>query len=126
MLEVKDHKKVSKALSGVATKWRLIGLSLGLPQYVLENVEQSCPTLKEQVGGMVREWLSRAGSDASWQKLIEVLRSGVVAESKLAHELESRYCSGSTASASASSSSGSTGSGGKQGQSGNGEMLSWH
>jgi ankyrin repeat protein len=124
MLIVKDHKKVSKALSGVASKWRLIGLSLGLPQYVLENVEQSYPTLKEQVGGMVREWLSRAGSDASWQKLIEVLRSGVVAESKLAHELESRYCSGSTASASASSSSGSTGSGGKQGQSGNGEKPS--
>ena len=123
MLTVKDHKKVSKALSGVASKWKMIGLSLGLAQSTLHNIEQSYYTPEQRMGSVVREWLSLAGSDASWQKLIVVLRSGDVAEKRLAHELESRYCSGSTANTSASSSSGSSASSGKQQMSGNGKMV---
>ena len=123
MLTVKDHKKVSKALSGVASEWKMIGRSLSLAESTLDNIEHSYHTPEQRMGGMVREWLSLAGSDASWQKLIVVLRSGVVGENRLAHELETRYCSGSTASTSASSSSGSSTSSGKQQMSGNGKVV---
>ena len=123
MLTVKDYKKVSEALIGVASKWKWIGLSLGLSEYTLQNIKQTYHTPEQRMGGMVKEWLAQAGSDTSWEKLIVVLRSDVVAENRLAHELESRYCSGSTSSTSASSSDGSSARGGKRQQSGNGKVM---
>ena len=121
MLTEKDTKKVSKALSGVASKWRWIGLSLGLPQYTLENIDQSHQTADQKMVGMVRKWLTSAGKEASWQKLVDVLRSGILNEKRLAHDLELKHCSGAAASASASSSGSSSGGSGKQ--SANGEFV---
>ena len=107
MLTKKDQKKVSKALSQVASKWSEIGKALQLPRSTLDNVEKLYSS-EQKLNAVMREWLVLVGSGASWQAVVDALRSSAVRENRLAGELERKYCSGTGTTSSASSASVST------------------
>lgn len=75
------------------SKWYNIGIQLGLTVGILDAIrhdhhDQSVDCLRE----MLIAWLKH-DFDATWERLIEALRTSVVAEMKLSHVLEAKYCS---------------------------------
>lgn len=117
MLTKKDQKKISKELSSLSGKWREIGIALAVSLSTLDKLEKSHRTLEQKLSGVVKEWLTMAGGGASWQAVVEALRSSTLRENRLARELEGKYCSsGSGPPSSGSSISTSTGSSDSSGQ----------
>ena len=117
MLTKKDQKKISKELSPLSGKWREIGITLAVPVSTLDKVDKSHRTVEQKLSGVVKEWLTMAGGGASWQTVVEALRSSTLREHRLARDLEGKYCSsGSGPPSSGSSISTSTGSSESSGQ----------
>ena len=67
---------VKSKLINVATKWRDIGLALGISDPKLETIEANKSSAKENLTDMLRLWLNKVEShgEPSWRKLREAVR----------------------------------------------------
>ena len=93
-----DRDLMNKVAAAIPTKWRLVGLQLGLEQPQLEMIEQKHSFTHNSIacfGDVFTEWKRRRTSDCSWSTIINALNSQLVGEAALAHklqtELETRY-----------------------------------
>ena len=73
-------------LHPLATKWRNIGLVLGISDSKLEEIEANKSSVKDRLTDMLRLWLNKAYNiekygEPSWQTLREAVRSPVGADS---------------------------------------------
>ena len=64
----------------VATRWRDIGLALGISDFKLETIEADKMAVRDRLTDMLRLWLNRAYNvekygEPSWQSLREAVRS---------------------------------------------------
>ena len=71
------------------TKWNGLGLTLGLPPYIVERIKQQCKTVEDQLQGVLSHWIGTG--DASWAALVEALRSPLVNMKGLARQIASNY-----------------------------------
>ena len=87
-------KTVLNALHSVSYKWSDIGLQLDVPTFQLNVIEADTTGVKKQLQAMLDYWMSNATDPLpSWEVLVDALKAPAVGESRLAQELEERYCS---------------------------------
>ena len=73
-------------------KWFDIGLQLDIPSFQLKIIKTDTTGAVQQLQAMVDYWLNNA-TVPSWKVLVDTLKAPAVGESRLAKELEERYCS---------------------------------
>ena len=71
----------------MATKWFEMGLQLGVSPKELKSIQHDAKSSKEACRLMFMEWLD-SGTEKSWRKVLDVLRSRSVGENTLAKNLE--------------------------------------
>ena len=79
-----------KELSVLQKKWRIIGEELDLMEYVLDNIRTDYSKPENLLRGVLSERLNSQAT--SWGDIITVLRTPRVGQSKLADQLEAKYC----------------------------------
>ena len=88
-MDINSLWDVMTELYDVRTKWKLIGLGLRLPPPELDAISGDHLNCLQNV---LTKWLNRIDPLPTWDALIAVLRSRLVAEEKIAKELEKRFC----------------------------------
>lgn len=83
---------VRNAIHDARTKWYDIGLELKVPQPTLKSIESKYGEDKICLREVVAVWL-KTSDHATWESLVDALRTRVVDEARLAAELEAKYCS---------------------------------
>ena len=81
---------VYKELYRVRAKWRRIGIELNLPPGTLDAIEQKKSDPADWLEKVLTEWLNK--ETATWRELVDALNSVPVGETKLANQLEQKYC----------------------------------
>ena len=77
-----DLPEILHILGTSETKWREIGVALGLGENVLDRIEHENHNLMSCLSKMVTEWLKKNYNaerfgEPTWEKLAEVVRSKV-------------------------------------------------
>ena len=87
-------KTVFNALHSVSYKWSDIGLQLDVPAFQLNIIEADSTGVKKRLQAMLDYWMNNAVDPLpSWEVLVNALKAPTVGESRLARDLEERYCS---------------------------------
>ena len=87
-------KAVFCALYSVCHKWLNIGLELDVSESQLKIIETDKLGSEERMRTMLDYWMNNATDPLpSWKVLVDALKATTVGESRLAKELEERYCS---------------------------------
>ncbi|XP_064385868.1 uncharacterized protein LOC135334570 isoform X2 [Halichondria panicea] len=94
-LGTSDLQLIYEALFEVRAKWRPIGLELRLTPGTLDAIEQGKINPSDRLEAVLLDWL-RVTIGATWEQLIDALRSALVREIRLAEKLELKYCSPET------------------------------
>ena len=95
-LTIDDLQTITQELLPVAEHWKAIGVALSLN--FDEDVMKTFPkhvahrSVEDHLSEMLKWWLSCVSPEPSWRTIIDALRSPAVGESKLARNLESKYC----------------------------------
>ena len=90
-LSVDDLRVIMEELNSVSAKWYDIGLQLGVSVGRLEIIKEYSGS--ERLRETLITWLKTYPPPPMWSNIVDALRSNVVSESKLAAELECKYCS---------------------------------
>ena len=83
-------RELQEELYCVKDRCQDIGIQLGLDDDALRQIEECYPDSSNQLRHVLRLWLGKG--DASWSKLVTVLRHPVIDEKEMADKLESKYC----------------------------------
>ena len=83
---------VRNEIHDARTKWYDIGLELKVAESTLKSIESRYEDDKICLREVIAAWL-RAGDNATWESLVDALRTRVVDEPRLAADLEAKYCS---------------------------------
>ena len=83
---------VRNEIHDARTKWYDIGLELKVPESTLKSIESRYEDDKICLREVIAAWL-RANDQATWESLVDALRTRVVDEPRLAADLEAKYCS---------------------------------
>ena len=87
-------KTVFNALHSVSYKWSDIGLQLEIPICQLKIIEADTTGVKKRLQATLEYWMNNATDPLpSWKVLVNALKAPAVSESRLARELEDKYCS---------------------------------
>jgi len=87
-------KAVLNALHSVSHKWSDIGLQLDVPISRLKIIEIDTTGTEKRLQAMLDYWMNNATDPLpSWEVLVNALKAPAVGESRVARELEERYCS---------------------------------
>ena len=71
-------------------KWYYIGLQLNVPPYILDGIKSE-PTLL-CLDKVIRYWLTHMNPRPTWGDLANALKKSTVGESRLAGEIERKFC----------------------------------
>ena len=89
-----NMKTVLNALHSVSHKWSDIGLQLEIPVIQLKIIEADTTGVKKRFQATLDYWMNNATDPLpSWEVLVNALKAPAVGESRLARELEEKYCS---------------------------------
>ena len=92
-LSLDDLGEVLEELLQVRSKWYYVGIKLKVPVDTLEGIKTQYDDPMDQLREMLKPWLKRAAkSQPTWSVLVEMLRSSLVEEPKMADELEAKHC----------------------------------
>ena len=96
-LSLDDLGDVKEELYKARNKWYDVGLKLKVPIDTLDSIRSQYDDHGDQLCEMLKPWLKGAAkSNPEWKVLVEVLRSHLIGESKLADSLEEKYCKSET------------------------------
>ena len=96
-LSLDDLGEVKEELYTARTKWYNVGLKLKVPIDDLDSIRSQYNDPGDQLCEMLKPWLKGdAKSNPKWKVLVEVLRSRLIGESKLAGSLKEKYCKSET------------------------------
>lgn len=85
--------EILEALLQVRSKWYDAGMKLKVPVDTLDGIEARYDDPKDQLREMLKSWLKGAvKSQPTWKALVEMLRSSLVDEPRMADQLEGKYC----------------------------------
>ena len=65
-----DLSATINAVGSLAARWRLLGLSLGLPPSALEVIAADYTRSAERLYEVLKEWLAEHGSPPCWRGLV--------------------------------------------------------
>ena len=91
-LTIEDLKTVKKAVWSARTKWKDIGLELGIIQTDLDAIEA---VHRSDIGRclteMLARWLKEVNPPPTWSALIAALQDPTIEEGALAKQVEREY-----------------------------------
>lgn len=79
---------MNKVAAVIPSKWKLVGLQLGLEHPQLEVIEQKQTDSILRFCDIFKEWKKRRTSECSWSTIIDALNSQLVGEATLADKLK--------------------------------------
>ena len=87
-----DHLGIVRAeLFKARTKWYDIGLALNVPVTTLDSIGGQFDNHSDKLREALKVWLKTA-TEPIWQNVVDVLKSPVVGEPKLASDIEAKHC----------------------------------
>ena len=93
-LSVDDLHVVMKELNDVRANWYSIGVQLEVSVGTLKAIkEQYLNNPSDCLREAFTTWLKSSTPHSTWSKIVDALRSSTVVESRLAADLEQKYCS---------------------------------
>ena len=69
-----EHVDVCHILKQLSGKWRAIGRELGVPEKMLQTLQDTNFPPDQCCSKVIEEWLMYSGDEPSWYSLIEALR----------------------------------------------------
>ncbi len=87
LLTTDDLREVYYKMYPQMVNWRHIGLHLGLPHYILDNIGDQYRKNEQRLEKVLVEWLRRRKFRPSWQSLIDALRHQTVDDEGAAEDL---------------------------------------
>ena len=86
--------EVFNYLKGQSTKWKTIGLQLGIPLHRLDEIESNERNLDNKLMRMISDWLKRVYDEdkwgsPSWKKLADVMDD---TDRMLAEKIRKGHC----------------------------------
>ena len=90
-LTVDDLGIVRAALFEARTKWYDIGLALKVPVPTLDSIDSQFDNHSDKLREALKVWLKTV-TEPSWQDIVDVLKSPVVSEPKLACDIKAKHC----------------------------------
>ncbi len=87
LLTVSDLREVYDQMYPQHVNWRPIGLRLGLPNYILDNIGDQYQKNEQRLEKVLLEWLRRRSLCPSWQSLIDALNHKTVGDEEAAEDL---------------------------------------
>ena len=97
-LKVKDLSVVQNKLWDARSKWRYIGLDLGILASDLEVIKKDGDDTDEKFHSMLLKWLCE-GKNCTWEALIKALSSPSVGQTTLARSIQQNLMASDKASA---------------------------
>jgi len=85
-----DLRYVLEELVDKSVPWYQLGLQLGVTTGRLDRIREQFSDPRDLLMEMLKTWLK--GPNCSWNILVEALRSRSVGASRLAEDLETKYC----------------------------------
>ena len=92
-LREKDLLNVMEELADVRAKWYNIGLGLRLSVGTLDGIKAEHSNTSDCLRETLKKWLNAYPPPPTWSKVVEALSTKTVNETRLATDLECRYCS---------------------------------
>ena len=92
-LSVDDLHIVMEELNDVRAKWYDIGVQLRVNIGTLKAIEKQYSDPSDCLREILTTWLKAYPPHSTWSKVVDALSSGAVGESRLAADLEQKYCS---------------------------------
>ena len=93
-LSVNDLHTVMEELNGVRAKWYDIGVQLEMSVGTLKAIkEQYLNNPSDCLREAFTTWLKSSTPHPTWSKVVDALKGSTVGESRLAADLEQKYCS---------------------------------
>ncbi len=87
LLTVDDLREVYDPMYPQMVNWRRIGLRLGLPPYILDNIGDQYRNNEQRLEKMLLEWLRRRNLRPCWQSLIDALNHQTVGDEGAADDI---------------------------------------
>ena len=81
---------LNSGLICLTSKWKLVGIGLGIPYDQLKDLESKYDNY-DCLQRVLDMWFNGHGNAQTWETLINVLRSSAINESKLADKIEREY-----------------------------------
>ena len=91
MLEESDLDLLTQELSGVKQKWYEIGGDLGL-QGTVNKIRHRYSDPSVCLRQLLEYGIEHSNPPTTWRNIVDSLRSPDIRESKLADQLEAKYC----------------------------------
>lgn len=85
-----DLRYVLEELVDKSVPWYQLGLQLGVTTGRLDRIREQFSDPRDLLMKMLKTWLK--GPNCLWNILVEALRSRSVGASRLAEDLETKYC----------------------------------
>ena len=70
-----ELREAFKELLPVASQWKTIGVLLGLPEHVLDQIKSDEEGVNNQLQKMISRWLKQTDSSPSWKDLADAVES---------------------------------------------------
>ena len=83
--------KVFEEISEATSKWKLIGLKLGVKIAELDAIESLGTKVEDKLVTMLEKWLQR-GDNVTWKALAEAMGALTVGREDLKQNLLVKYC----------------------------------
>ena len=90
-LNIDNLGKVWEALYDARSKAYNIGLKLQVAVGTLDSIMKQHSDPSDQLRETLKVWLKMAAQQ-KWQTIVEMLRSRIISEPKLASDIEAKYC----------------------------------
>ena len=94
-LNIEDLGIVCEELFDIRAKSYNLGLQLKVPVGTLDSITRQYPDHSDQLRETLKAWLKTA-TQQKWQTIVEILRSRTIGESKLANDIQIKYCQGTS------------------------------
>ena len=88
-----DLRVVMEELNNVSSKWYDVGMYLGVSVGRLDVIKKQYSDLSDCFRETIKTWLQTCVPPPTWINIVEMLRTRTVNETRLAVELECKYCS---------------------------------
>ena len=77
--------------AALPTKWRIVGLQLGLSLPRLDEIERNHSDCRRCFSAVFSEWEQQETSPFSWETVVSVLQTPSVEENRVAEEVKTHF-----------------------------------
>ena len=81
---------MENAIKPVSQNWKLLGINLGIPLEILEEIDSDHPKTRHKKSEMIQVWMTST-TMATWSSLVEALHSPSIALHETAERISKQH-----------------------------------